>query len=283
MTLFLRRKRQTTVPARNTPARMAASLLGLGLLLAAQSAGAQEVGDTGGKAPWRPARQTKASPMSDAPAAPAKATITYHKEPDAPPPMTLQQAAFQQGSYSQSTGGNTGVTGPYSTTTDETSTIITLVPPGFERVFGRLESEASFNERVRQANRSKVPIDRTNFPPEPIVSKEPYKPRTFVAHNLIVEPNFVPHGHLLFEQKNLERGGWDLGILSPVASAGKFYCDFVTLPYQLASQIGRGIETSAGKCLPGDPTPFLLYPPEMHVTAGFVQTAAVIGLIAIFP
>src|SRR4051794_2244267 len=41
MTLPLRRKRRTTVRGRNTPARMAASLLGLGLLLAAGSARAQ--------------------------------------------------------------------------------------------------------------------------------------------------------------------------------------------------------------------------------------------------
>jgi hypothetical protein len=260
---------------------MAASLVGLSLLLAVPSARAQESSDTGGNAPWRPTRQTKSSVTSDAP---AKATITYHKEPDAPPPMTLQQAAYQQGPLSLQGSGAGGVTGPYTTaTTDEASNLITLVPPGFERVFGRLESESSFNERVRQATRDRDLKDRTNFPPEPIVSKEAYKSRTFTAHNVIVEPNFVPHGPLLFEQKNFERGGWDLGILSPVASAGKFYCDFVTLPYHLASQIGRGIETSAGKCLPGDPVPFLLYPPEINVTAGFVQTAAVIGLIAIFP
>jgi hypothetical protein len=259
---------------------MAASLLGLGLLLAANTAQAQQT-DEGDNNPRRPTRQTlKAASTKEGQTSPAKATISYHKEPEAPPSMTLQQAAYQISSSSQPLGSGLGVTGPYSTTTDDSSG---LVLPGFDRVFGRLESEASLNERIRQRARDQDAKDRTIFPPEPVVSKDPYKPRTFVAHALVVEPTFVPHGHLFFEQKNFERGGWDLGILSPVASAGKFYCDFVMLPYQLVNQIGRGIETSAGKCLPGDPTPLLLYPPEVSMTASFGETAAIIGLIAIFP
>jgi hypothetical protein len=259
---------------------MAASLLGLGLLLAANTAQAQQQSDESDSAPRRPTRQTlKAASTKDAQASPAKATISYHKEPEAPPPLTLQQAAYQITS-SQSSGSGSGVTGPYSTTTDESSG---LVIPGFDRVFGRLESEASLNERIRQRARDQDAKDRTIFPVEPVVSKDSYKPRTFVAHALLVEPNYVPHGHLWFEQKNFERAGWDLGILSPIASAGKFYCDFVMLPYQLVNQMGRGIETSAGKCLPGDPTPLLLYPPEVSMTASFGETAAIIGLIAIFP
>jgi hypothetical protein len=259
---------------------MAASLLGLGLLLAANTAGAQQT-DESSDAPRRPTRQSlKSASAKEAQDSPAKATISYHKEPEAPPPKTLQQAAYQLTSPSQSLGTGSGVSGPYSTTTDDSSG---LVIPGFDRVFGRLESEANLNERIRQRARDGDAKDRTIFPLEPIVSKDPYKPRTFVAHALIVEPNFVPHGHLFFEQKNFERGGWDLGILSPFASAGKFYCDFVMLPYQLANQIGRGIETSAGKCLPGDPVPLLLYPPEINMTASLAETAAIIGLIAIFP
>jgi len=259
---------------------MAASLLGLGLLLAANTGQAQQT-DESDNAPRRPTRQTlKAASTKDAQATPAKATISYHKEPEAPPPLTLQQAAYQITSSQSSGAAGSGVTGPYSTTTDESSG---LVIPGFDRVFGRLESEASLNERIRQRARDQDAKDRTIFPVEPVVSKDSYKPRTFVAHALLVEPNYVPHGHLWFEQKNFERAGWDLGILSPIASAGKFYCDFVMLPYQLVNQMGRGIETSAGKCLPGDPTPLLLYPPEISMTASLGETAAIIGLIAVFP
>jgi hypothetical protein len=35
--------------------------------------------------------------------------------------------------------------------------------------------------------------------------------------------------------------------------------------------------------LPGDPVPLLLYPPEINLTAGIVETATIVGLIAIFP
>jgi hypothetical protein len=262
---------------------MAASLWGLGLLLAGTVAQAQQSTppEGGPRSTWKPADQVWKSDLpGEAPTSPSpKKTISYHKEPGAAAPTAVQPAAFQNRIPPPS---GQGMTGPYASTAGE-SDLITLVPPGFERVFGRLESEASFNERIRQAARNRDFKDRTVFPEQPIISTEPFRPRSFPPHQEIVEPNFVAHDLLLFEQKNFERHGWDLGILSPIASASKFYCDFVTLPYHLASQIGRGPDASAGKCLPGDPVPLLLYPPEINLTAGIVETATIVGLIAIFP
>lgn len=255
--------------------RMAASLLGLGLL--AGTLAAQQPADSG----WKPAAQV---PAADANAA-KKKTMSFHKEPAGPAPAStrLKPAAFQK---EQITPTPTPPS-PYLTTSpsDETRGLIQLEPPGFDRVFGRLESEANFNERIRQASRDRDLKDRAVFPVEPVISKEVVKMvhRTYPPSGVWVEPVYVAHGNLYFEQKNFERFGWDLGLLSPVVSAGKFYSDFVLLPYHMVSEIGRGADSSAGKCLPGDPVPFMLYPPGASLTGGMAEAAAIASLIAIFP
>ena len=82
----------------------------------------------------------------------------------------------------------------------------------------------------------------------------------------VVEPIYVCHGRLLFAQPNYERQGWDLGILTPACCLGTFWYDMAALPFHLWNRPCYGYECSAGKCLPGDPTPFLVYPPELTVT-----------------
>jgi hypothetical protein len=159
---------------------------------------------------------------------------------------------------------------------------VPLEPPGLERVT-RLESEESLNQRIRQEYRARRTMERVPFPDEPIVSTERYRGREFPPLSMLVEPNYVSHGPLLFEQINSERYGWDLGVAGPLLSAGGFFADVITLPYHLASSVGCGWDTSAGKCLPGDPVPFLLYPPGLSLRGGVAETAAVIGVIAAFP
>lgn len=159
---------------------------------------------------------------------------------------------------------------------------IQLTPPGPERIF-RLESEAALDERMRQEGKTKIPPEKIAFPEEPVVSTESYPGRHWPPQIEFAEPNYVCYGRLLFEDKNTERYGWDFGILQPVVSTAKFYADVVTLPYHVATAPCRCYECSAGLCLPGDPVPYLCYPPELSATGALGEGAAIAAILAIFP
>src|SRR5206468_3412224 len=125
--------------------------------------------------------------------------------------------------------------------------------------------------------------DLAPSPDETLVSRDSYADRHWGPQVLLAEPNNVCYGRLFFEQKNFERYGWDLYLLSPFLSAGAFFFDVATLPYHCATEPFRKCECSAGYCLPGDPVPLLLYPPELSLTGALAEAATVVGLAAIFP
>jgi hypothetical protein len=154
-----------------------------------------------------------------------------------------------------------------------------IEPPGLERI-ARLDNDAAFEERIRQESSEPV-----SFPPEPILSRDTYAGRggLWPQRQVTVEPNYVCYGKLLFEEKNGERYGWDLGVLQPLASAGAFFGDVALLPYHLGTGPFRCHECSAGYCLPGDPVPYLLYPPELSLTGAVAEVGVIMGLVAIFP
>ena len=93
----------------------------------------------------------------------------------------------------------------------------------------------------------------------------------------------MAHKRLMFEQINYERYGWDLGIVDPPLSAAKFFADVVMLPYHAYTDPFRHFDTGAGYCLPGDPVPLLIYPPELSATGALAETAAVLTVFAVFP
>ena len=78
-------------------------------------------------------------------------------------------------------------------------------------------------DNQRSANHNKQPRERVLFPEEPVMSRDVYYGRSWPARNLLVEPNYVCYGRLLFEQPNFERYGWDLGPASVALSTGKFF------------------------------------------------------------
>lgn len=81
------------------------------------------------------------------------------------------------------------------------------------------------------------------------------------------EPAYVVHRRLHFEERNAERAGWDFGFAQPFVSAMYFYKDVLLWPNSLGTSLEIGPwDTSAGKCLPGSPTPYLLYPPGLTTT-----------------
>lgn len=160
---------------------------------------------------------------------------------------------------------------------------IRLDPPGAELLFGRLDSELSLQERMRQENKNRPQAERVMFPELPVLSSMSFSNRTFPAAAIFAEPNYVNYKRLHFEEKNSERFGWELGILQPALSAANFYKDVFFLPTKVASYYRRGYETSAGYCLPGEPVPYLLYPPEVTTAGGIAQVGVLVGLFAIIP
>jgi hypothetical protein len=157
---------------------------------------------------------------------------------------------------------------------------IQLIPPGPERIY-RLESEDSLQERMRQEAADRG--EKIAFPDEPILSTRPYPGRHWPDRPLYVEANYVCYQRLLFEEKNSERYGWDLGAIGPFVSAAYFFKDLVLLPYHLAEDPCRCYECSAGYCLPGDPVPYLCYPPNLSLSGAAVEAGTIVALLAIFP
>lgn len=166
--------------------------------------------------------------------------------------------------------------------THETSPEVSVIPPGPEVVFNR-DSEPGVLERIRQKALERVPPERVDFPDEPVLPTNQPVFRPEPPQTLLVEANYVYYRRLLFEDINSERYGWDLGFIQPVVSATKFLGDLVALPYHLGTQPTRWYETDAGYCLPGDPVPYILYPPQLSVTGSIYEAGVVLALYAIFP
>jgi hypothetical protein len=159
---------------------------------------------------------------------------------------------------------------------------IRLEPPGRERLFGTRETERELEERMRQERRDTGTGPGSNdpivFPENPTLTTEAYQPRKFEPTVCLVEPSYVVYRRLYFEEKNSERYGWDLGPIQPIVSTLVFFKDVVMWPQNIASYPHRRFETNAGQCLPGDPVPYLYYPPEM-TGSGLLAEVGVIGLL----
>jgi hypothetical protein len=169
------------------------------------------------------------------------------------------------------------------------------LPPSVLAVIKRAQSEV-IDPKDLFAMKSEAQIDKAivdESGPTSIYSQFPtynraymaleFVGRSFEPHLRSVEPNFVCHHRLYFEEKNAERQGWELGPLQPITSTLYFLKDYFSLPYNFATRPCQRWECSAGKCLPGDATPYLLYPVEFSVTGAMFQAGTVVGLAAIFP
>jgi hypothetical protein len=159
-----------------------------------------------------------------------------------------------------------------------------LTLPGPQRLF-RLDSEAAVMERIRQEAREQRTPTIIEFP-EPYASEKRVaarEPRQWPQMVELVQPCYVYHGRLTFEQINSERYGWSLGVIQPLVSGAHFYADVAMLPYHMAEDPCRYGDTSAGKCLPGDPVPLYLYPPHWSLTGLVAEAAVVTTLFFVFP
>src|SRR5262249_4704626 len=153
---------------------------------------------------------------------------------------------------------------------------IQLEPPGLQRLLLSLTSDANLQERIRQETLTRSQgREAVTFPEEPILSRDRYYGRGAIwpLRALVAEPNFVCSRHLLFEDKNRERYGWELGMLQTFVSPALFFVDFLALPYNCMKVPCEKNECSAGYCLPGDPVPYRLYPPEITGTGLAAEVA----------
>jgi hypothetical protein len=159
---------------------------------------------------------------------------------------------------------------------------IQLEPPGPDRIF-RVESETALRERIRQEFRQRN--ERAEFPVDISLVKpgEKYAPRFFPPSTTIYVPDAVCYKPLYFEDKNTERHGWDTGIFQPILSAAKFYGDLAILPYNMGVQHPCSCEFNTGYYKPGDPVPYYCYLPPPSWKGAALQTAVIVGGIAIFP
>jgi hypothetical protein len=212
-----------------------------------------------------------APPASDfVPATPVPIAATPRPTP--PAAGDLQLTAMQQPPM------DLGGIGPAEPSSEE---VVQLEPPGPQRLF-RLESERALMERMRQRALQERG-ERIDFPEEPDVSKgERWQARAYPPTE-VVEPNYVCYNRLYFEERNAERYGWDLGFVQPFVSAGYFFADLALLPYHMGTDPCRKFDCNTGYCLPGDPVPYVLYPPGLSVTGAVAEGATWVGIAALFP
>lgn len=159
---------------------------------------------------------------------------------------------------------------------------IAIELPGQERLFQRF-SEAQVFKRIEENVKTKPGAGRVFFPEYPPITKEPYQPRAFAPMVEVVEPLVLEHGRLFFEQTNFERQGWDLGFMTTAINLGVFYYDVAMFPYHYWTRPCGCCDSSAGKCLPGDPTPLYFYHEPLSITGLAGQAATVVGGVFIFP
>lgn len=145
-----------------------------------------------------------------------------------------------------------------------------------DRIIRELLSEQPGTDR----NYFRLPASAQLVPPG-----TPYQPTTagYPPMRALLEPAYVVHRRLYFEEKNSERYGWELGIAQPVVSTLAFYKDTLLWPSKLASNLFERYDTSAGKCLPGSPIPYFLYPPEIDLFGASVGAGVFVGGAFLFP
>jgi hypothetical protein len=168
----------------------------------------------------------------------------------------------------------------------------TMLPPR-DKIFV-MYNDAQLQEIImngirEEDRRAKRPSNEVtlHFPAqEPVGGGLPYVSKTvnYPPAQGHYAPLYLVHRRLHFEEKNAERYGWDLGFIQPLVSAMYFYKDVLLWPNSLASGCAYGFwDTNAGKCLPGSPTPYMLYPPGLTITGGAFEGAIITGAAFVFP
>lgn len=189
----------------------------------------------------------------------------------AQPPGGVQQARFQPPSRQRA-----------ADSLAEQQYQIQLDVPSMDRVF-RLENDQDLFERIRQEYRTRN--DRAIFP-APVETDQEVKRqvvRNNAPQNCYVHPSFVVYNPLYFEDLNVERYGWELGVLQPLASTLHFYKDVVLLPYNAAVLPPWACDANAGYYNVGQPVPYICYVPPWSWKGAVAEVGTFVGGASVFP
>jgi hypothetical protein len=291
MTSLSRKKRQTT-PWRTTPRRTGISLA---VLVAAAAGAAAQPPLAIPPVPAPPAAQPAVRNTPQPTPAPVPSRVVLFQKPagDAQPPGKTEKLTKPR-EEPDSPAKPPAATPPGGRARQEVARL-----ENDEQLLRRITEELKAEERERERRRLKDdPTSQPQpSPPESFFEVPPIDPLVpagtpyvtkpvregYPAMRSLTEPDYVVHRRLYFEQRNSERYGWDFGITQPVASALYFYTDVLFWPAQLASNPFERYDTSAGKCLPGSPVPYYLYPPEVDLFGATVGAATIVGAAVILP
>ena len=169
---------------------------------------------------------------------------------------------------------------------------VTRLPPrsSIFTIYDDAELETKIYEYIAgQLGKKPEELRKTSpFPPlKPLVpAGTPYVAKTvhLPPGQVVYEPGFVVHNRLHFEERNAERYGWDLGLAQPFVSTISFYKNVLLWPNSVATSLVVGrMDTNAGKCLPGSPTPYYLYPQGLTITGGMAEGIVITGLSFVIP
>lgn len=149
----------------------------------------------------------------------------------------------------------------------------TKAEPSREEVFRMTGDDARHADILKLAAGDQV---KSNVP-------LPSRAGTTPPMRALLEPGYVVHRRLFFEEKNAERYGWNLGMAQPFVSAAYFYKDLLLWPSHIASNLRERYDTNAGKFLPGSPVPYYLYPPEITLKGGALGAGAILAVIFLLP
>jgi hypothetical protein len=221
-----------------------------------------------------------ALPPVEAPA-PSR-VVMFQKPPAAEPVATKSPAAVESVQPKLKLPLRQPTADPKTTTAKPTNAF------SRDKVF-RLESDAELLERIVKELRAEK-LDYVTLaglptltPLAPPGTAYQSKTASYPPVKQLIEPNFLIHRRLYFEEKNSERYGWDLGIVQPVVSTLYFYKDTLLWPAKLASRPFERYDSSAGKCLPGSAVPYYLYPPEVSLFGAGVGGAVITGAAILIP
>jgi hypothetical protein len=143
-------------------------------------------------------------------------------------------------------------------------------------------------DAARKALRDPSSDKSYEFPKLPVVSppEVAYRPKTldYEPRQVLIEPSYVVHRRLHFEERNAERSGWDIGPAQALLSTAYFWRDTLLWPQSLASACVRGPwDTNAGKAGVGCPSPYYLYPLGLTITGTAAETAILTGGAFLLP
>ncbi len=157
----------------------------------------------------------------------------------------------------------------------------------------RLDSDKELNARILKELREAKSSVRVPGAPDGVFPNygplsppgEKYSPKTltYEPRQLLLEPNYVIHRRQYFEEMNAERAGWDTGPSQAVFSSLYFYRDVLLFPSKIGSGVHDCYDSSAGKCMPGAPTPYYYYPPGITTFGGVVGATVITGAALIVP